>query len=412
MSKQKASKDYEKNVQPAFEAITKARSNLIMCHPFFGTLALRLRMVPTAQIPTAGVDGRAIFFNPTFVAKLKPSQIQGLIAHEVMHLAFLHHTRRGARDMVKWNMACDYAINAIISEARMDLPEGVLLDDKYNNKTSEDIYNLLPEPPKCAVTIVYLDANSPGGDGDTDEGDGPPKKKGRQFVNVGSCGGVLEDQAATKTELAAEEAEWKIAVTQAAHIAKQQGNLPASLDRLITDLLNPTQPWREILRRFMTERSNDDFNWNRPNRRLISSGLYLPSRYSVETGDVVVVIDTSGSIGEKELNEFGGELNGIIQDLRPRKTYVVYCDASVNSVDEFTPEDPLILRAVGGGGTDFRPPFSWTEDKGIKPQALVYLTDGYGTFPDMEPAFPTLWAISNTEVSPPWGEHLILDFNA
>ena len=160
----------------------------------------------------------------------------------------------------------------------------------------------------------------------------------------------------------------------------------------------------------MTERYNDDFSWSRGNRRFISQGLYLPSRLSDNMmGEVVVVIDTSGSISAKELNEFGSEVKGIVDEVRPSKVRVIYCDSRIAHIDEFGPNDDLQFAAHGGGGTDFRPPFDWLEKNNISPRALVYLTDGYGPFPEQEPDFPTLWCTNNHDVTPPHGEHLILE---
>jgi predicted metal-dependent peptidase len=150
--------------------------------------------------------------------------------------------------------------------------------------------------------------------------------------------------------------------------------------------------------------------WNRPNRRFIHQGLYLPSRDIKLTGTFVCVIDTSGSIGEKELNEFGSEIKGIVDQMQPEKVYVMYCDAAVAHVDEFGKYDELTFAAHGGGGTDFRPPFKWLEEHDITPDALVYLTDGYGSFPEEEDVhFPCLWAINNRNVEPPFGVHIVIE---
>ncbi len=88
---------------------------------------------------------------------------------------------------------------------------------------------------------------------------------------------------------------------------------------------------------------------------------------------------------------------------------MIYCDSRIAHIDEFGPGDDLQFAAHGGGGTDFRPPFEWLEENQIVPRALVYLTDGYGPFPEQEPNFPTLWCINNHDVTPPHGEHLILE---
>ncbi len=373
----------------AAKKMTKARANLVVGHPFFGALSLRLKLTEDPSIETAMCDGITIKYNPKFVDDLPLTKVQGLIAHEVMHPAFLHHTRRGSRDHKKWNIACDYAINNILVDAGFDLPEGGLVSSNYKGMTAEHIYSLLPEntPTSKRYSSDGSGNPDPGGDGGVE--DSPEKGESRQHN---------------------EEAQWKIAVSQAAHVAKQRGKLPAELERLLENVFEPVLPWKAILHRFMTEKSLDDFSWKRSNRRLISQGIYIPSRLSEDAmGDVVVVIDTSGSITDKELQEFGSEITGIISETRPQKTYVMYCDARVAHVDEFDPDDNITFTARGGGGTDFRPPFDWLEEKGITPKALVYLTDGYGPFPESEPNFPTMWVINNHDITPPFGEHIILD---
>lgn len=388
----------------AEKKIAKARANLIMSHPFFGTLALRLKVAADPTLKTASCDGITVRYNPKWVEKMPQSKVEGLFAHEVMHPAFLHHTRRGERDIAKWNAACDYAINDILVKAGFDLPEAGCINPMYSGMTAEHIYNLLPD--------------GPGGGGSGEGGGGGGGEEGESGSqpnpDPGGDGGVQDspnsqNQGGSQSQQNHEEAEWKVALAQAAHVAKQAGKLPADIERMIDDLLEPQLPWRELLRRFMTEKAQDDFTWRRANRRFIAQGLYLPTRESEGSGEFVVVIDTSGSIGEKELNEFGSEIAGIVRDVRPTAVHVIYCDAAVNKVVTFGPDDEIVLEAVGGGGTDFRPPFKHVIDNNLNPKCIVYLTDGYGPFPEEgDVPFPTMWVINNEDVTPPWGEHLTM----
>lgn len=377
--------------------ITKARANLIMMHPFFGTLALRLKMVEDNTVKTSVTDGITIRYNSKYVDDMPMSKVQGMLAHSVMHPAFLHHTRRGGRDAKKWNKACDYSINTILKNAKFDLPEGTFEDPKYNGMTAEHIYNMLP--------IEEDDDKTKNGDG----GDG-----GGSSDDPGGDGGVTDSPSsqnagASKSKEGAEETEWKIAVAQAAHVAKQNGKLPGDIERMIEELFQPVILWKDILRRFMTEKCNDDFSWTRGNRRFLAQGLYLPTRQSDNAmGEVVVCIDTSGSIGEKELNEFSAEIKGIIEETNPSEVIVMYCDSRVAHVDRFPQGSEVMFAAHGGGGTDFRPPFKWLENKQIVPKVFVYLTDGYGNFPEEELPYPVMWCINNGDVVPPHGEHLII----
>lgn len=386
--------------------LTKARANLVMGNPFFGTLALRLKFVEDRSIKKMSTDGISLKYNPDFVKDLPLSKVEGGLAHTVMHPALLHHTRRGDRDIGKWNKACDYSVNTMLVNAGFDLPEGTFQDAQYAGMAAEHIYSLLPDEPKSDDDDDGGGYGGGGGGGGSGGGDGNN--------DPGGDGGVEDspqstNSGASQSQQGHEESEWKQALAQAVHVGKQAGNLPGDIERVMQELFEPILPWKSILKRFMTEKCNDDFSWKRGNRRFIAQGLYLPSRVSDDAmGEMVVAIDTSGSIGQKELDSFGSEIIDIHKEVRPTKLIVIYCDARVNHVDEFGPDDELFFKLHGGGGTDFRPPFAWLEERQIVPRAFAYLTDGYGPFPDEEPSFPNIWAITS-DVVPPYGEHFQMD---
>lgn len=394
--------------------MVKARTNLVMAHPFFGTLALRMKMVADPKAKRASTDGSTLWYNPEAVDKLPLSKVQGMIAHTILHPGFLHHTRRGNRDYGKWQKACDHSINHILKDAGFDLPEGTFCDPQYKGMSAEHIYTLIPDDPKNDGGASGGAGGGAGGGGSesNDDSDNDPNNQGN---DPGGDGEVKDspnstNKGASSSQQNNEEGEWKIAVSQAAHVAKQAGKLPGLMERMLEELLEPVMPWKSILQRFMNEKCNDDFSWARGNRRFLAQGLYLPSRQADEAmGAMVVTIDTSGSITDKLLQEFGSEIKGIHTDLRPRKLIVIYCDADVNHVDEFGPDDELFFKMHGGGGTDFRPPFRWMEDNRVDARCFVYLTDGYGEFPNKEADFPVMWCINNYDVTPPWGEHLVIE---
>ena len=117
-------------------------------------------------------------------------------------------------------------------------------------------------------------------------------------------------------------------------------------------------------------------------------------------GDIVIAVDTSGSIGNKELEQFAGETNAIASEAQPESIRVIYCDAALQGVEEFGPSDPIQLSPRGGGGTDFVPPFRWVEENGIEPKCLVYLTDlCCDSFPEA-PDYPVLWVTESGRAAP------------
>ena len=361
------------------QKLIRARTQLLLDYPFFGELALRLRLKEEPGTPTMAVDGRNIFYNPAFVEGLSIGLTRAIIAHEVMHCVFDHIGRRGDRNPKKWNHAGDYAINQMLTESGFDFEGTGLLNSAYAGMTTDQIYALLPE-----------------GVGD-DSAPGP-----------GEPGGSLDDCMdgdASSNEVSA--TDWKIATIQAANSAKSMGKLPSSLGRFIEELTSPKVDWRDMLRRFITEISKDDYSWMRPNRRFMSQDLYLPSLYSETMGKIVVAIDTSGSIDQATLNAFGSEIKAIVQSTRPSKTTVIYCDAAVNHVDEFGPNDELHFEIHGGGGTDFCPPFAYVDEHSITPVCFVYLTDMYGRFPDA-PDYPVMWC-ATSDVIGPFGETIRIE---
>ena len=352
----------------AARKLAAARSKLIMGQPFFGMLALRLALVERSDIPTLAVDGKSVFYNPQFVIDLSNSLCQSAMAHEVMHCVLAHIGRRGSREPKRWNYAIDYAANLVLKDSGFEIGDGWLLDEKYRGMTAEQIYPLLPEKL---------------GDG---KGSGPLDE--------------VMDGNADSTETDA--IEWKVATLQAAAAAKAQGKLPAGLDRFVEQSTKAQVDWRAQLRQFITQISKDDYAWSRPNRRYLSAGLYLPGLYSENMGPVVVGIDTSGSITPQVLSAFGSEIRALVQAVRPSELHVVYCDAEVNHVDVFTPHDDMQFKPHGGGGTDFRPVAEYVREKDLSPECVVYLTDGYGPFPERQDV-PWLWCMT-TDVEAPFGE--------
>jgi predicted metal-dependent peptidase len=146
-----------------------------------------------------------------------------------------------------------------------------------------------------------------------------------------------------------------------------------------------------------------DYRWTPPNRRYIGSGLYLPSVELRGLGEIVIAVDTSGSIGKHELEQFAAEISAISEETQPEAIHVVYCDAAVRCVQQFGPSEPVRLEPKGGGGTDFRPAFDWVAENDFAPVCLIYLTDlCCDSFPEA-PEYPVLW-VTDSRSTAPFGE--------
>jgi len=361
---------------------------------FFATLAYKLKLGPVWDIPTAATDGKRLVYNPEFIMSLsEPAQI-GLLVHEIAHCILDHQGRRQGREPKAFNIAADIALNPLVKESGFTLPDGALFPgqgpfkDLPPGKSAEWYYEQLPKNGK---------------------GGGQPGQPGYGEGNdPGKCGGVMDsgDEAQQKQN----QAEWQVSVSQAANAAKKRGTLPGGLSRIVEELLTPENRWQDELSDFVSNvfDARDDYSWSRPNRRFLSSGLYLPSLRSESLGSFVVAIDTSGSVGKDELALFVGHLNAILE-CRPAKVHVLYCDAQVHRADEWNPSDgPMVVSdAPGGGGTEHSPIWDWIKDNDVEPEAVICLTDGYTSW-GKDPGVPVLWAMT-TDVKAPFGRTIRIE---
>jgi predicted metal-dependent peptidase len=419
----------------------RARTELVLDHPFFASLALRLELREDAGCSTAWSDGTLLAYNPGYVNAVPLEKLKGLQCHEVLHLACLHHTRRKGRDPKMWNKACDFAINPILLEAGLCLPTGYLDDPAFHGKSADAIYaNLmdgLDEARGGAVGGGKEDEGSPAEDVEAKnghengtQGDDQPRENGRSKGDEGSRQSVAgSGETRSKGEESAESSDpgmsgevrdpeqgnrapegasrqiqelaWESAVAQALHKARECGQLPGCLERLLADRLFPTLGWREILRRFLARAARNDFSWVRPNRRHLHAGLHLPGLENLELAEIAVAVDVSGSITQPELERFAAELSALLEEFDSAIT-VLTCDAAVTSCRRLSRADlPLDFTATGGGGTSFRPPFRLLEEEGVQPACLVYFTDMACDSYPCDPGFPVLWVTPGQDFQPP-----------
>jgi len=368
----------------AREKLIVARMKLLVEQPFFAYLALHLELVE-GRTHTAGVDGRHFFYNPEYIRTLsnradKP-EIQGLWCHEVLHLALDHLGRRGTREGLRWNIACDYAVNAIIKRAAAEnpeglvLPEGCLYDESFENMSAEEIYPLI------------------------------------KTLDVWVCGKFWHDdhdlweEATTEEERKTLAREWKERVSRAAHTARQQGKLPGHLETLVEDLIEPRLDFSKYLRNFVLTASKNDYRLSPPHKKHLWRGFYMPSFYG-EAIEIAVAVDTSGSINDEEIKFALSEIWGICQQFTNHTLHLIQCDAQIQDYTVLKEFDELPRKVKGRGGTDFRPVFDLIRTKNLNISALIYFTDTYGTFPEQAPPYPVLWVIWQ-ERDVPFGEKII-----
>lgn len=352
--------------------------------PFFATLALFARMIPAPEHDTAATDGHDVYINPDFWRGLSGAERLGLLAHEVLHAALLHVPRRVRRDPLLWNLAADIVVNGfVLSQEGFKLPKGHVRNKALEHLSVEEIYHKLQMEPDLGKQLRLAFA---------DLLDSPPP-------------GKSSEQAAAELEL-----HWRQALQQAKTLVEVlgQGNLPAGLDRELTRLSPSQLDWRSYLWRFLVQTPTDFEGFD---RRFVGQGLYLDA-LSGEKLRVFLAVDTSGSVDQKGMAQFLGEVQAILGAYPHLEAVLYYADAACYGPYELTAETEL-PKPKGGGGTDFRPFFETIEREldGSASGVCIYLTDGYGTFPVRAPQIPVLWVLAPggiNEYQVPFGEAIRL----
>lgn len=377
--------------------LSRACAQLMIKHPFFGSLVYQHEMEITESVDTAAASAdNRMLFNPRFVEKVDPDQLVFLVAHEVMHIVFAHAQRRGNRDHELFNIACDAVINEIlISERVGTFIEGGVRMQGAEKETSENIYKVLAQ-------------NSSPGEGN-ESGGNRKRGEGKGYEGQLSIKDLPEEVAQkTDAEVKAAIAEGKLKLGQAAAMARMQGKMSGALAGIIDKLLESKLPWYQILERYMVGKADQRYNWSRPHRRRLNIA-YMPSRERYPSmGEIVVGIDVSGSISDREVSQFLGHCKAIFDLCHPKKIYVVYCTTEIEAVDEFDSSEEVVPRKNRWcGGTHMPAIMDWIKDKGIDPDVCVTFTDGETPFPnDNQVPCDLVWVFS-TNIKPysdPHGE--------
>ena len=421
--------------------LAAARTRLILDKPFLGALVLRLPLKAAGGnwCKTTATDARHFYYNPEYIEQLNPKQTQFMLAHEALHCALIHFARRGHRIKHRWDLACDFAINPLLIEDGLTPPPDSLWMDQYEGMMAEEIYPLIEDHEEMETLDQHL-YDQEGESGEQDGGGGslpPPKQKSEQKNEEGGAQlqvdenrqggqdtesqpgrGSIDDPYPGETPdapppLTPDEKEtlgvqWRQRTAGAAQQAIQAGKLGGALARMIEHHLQPQLPWRMVLSRYLSSLARDDFSYMRPSRR--EGDAIYPSLRSAQI-EVVIAVDTSGSVRPEELNSFITEIDAIKGQIRARIT-LLPCDASLAKgapwIYEPWEEFKLPENIQGGGGTDFRPVFEWVGKMDMQPQLLLYFTDGDGEFPLQPPDYAVIWLVKGRSKTP-WGERVQLN---
>lgn len=438
---------------PALERMKKARAALVTnpAYAFFGCLALRLRLQGVPWCKTMTTDGDSLFFNPAYVESLKEGETMGVIAHEVFHLARLHHVRRGGRDLSRWNEACDYTINPDLIKLGFQLPGKPMLQARFEGMGAEEVFGILEREARQKQQSPEQDKQEGGDDGDSgsgggddedgndsgssrddgdESGDGGDNSSGddcgapgdgpeaRPAPDPGACGGVI-DAAPDESGMNDKAAEIEAAVRQAVSVAKaaNAGTLPAFLERLVTDLNESRVDWRAAIADFVDDAATRALAWERPNKRFLGGPFYMPGNRADSVSKLVSVVDSSGSIDAPVLSVMRDQLQAILDTGRVECVQVIYCHHKTHGGQEFRKGESIVLNVTETGGTLFGPAFREIEEQHPDAAAIIYLTDlepapGHPDAWGIEPAAPVLWAVIGSKREAPFGTVLPVDIHA
>ena len=384
--------------------------------------------------PTAYTDGVNKRYGRKFLEQItKEPQVRGLVLHENLHIALKQMPFGMAmfnenRQMA--NLAADFVVNDIIvnidgtvnnsNEPLVELPEGGVYDAMFHDWSMREVYNYLKKNAKPKPKSGSGQGNSPsqGGTQDSQEQDkwesvtvngktyDLSNADEHDFIDIGKLS--HEERKELNEEI-------DRALREGGILA---GRMGGKMPRAISDMLEPKVDWRDALREFVSAsvRGKDEYTWRRMNKRHMANDIYLPSMDNETIGEVVVAIDTSGSIGEKELNEFATELVSICEVSSPEKVRIIWWDAEVAGTQEFSGDYTGIasmLKPEGGGGTKVSCVSEYINEHRINADCVIVFTDGYvESDVTWDISSPTLWMVTHCKsFEPPSGRKVMVDYD-
>ena len=389
----------------AKERIIRAKIQLYEKAPFFSFITNHMGFVEDNKgVPTMGVNQYGTcYFNTEWVMKLSDEELEGVLCHEAMHCALEHIKRRDKRDAQMFNWATDIVVNNMISNGKMQLPKGLvprnnqieilsITINDIDKKTAEMIYKelqpLVDEKEKLKELLKGFDIHISEDEDNKNE--------------VGQQG---------QTEGLEIETDWKQVLAEASAFAKTQGKGSADFDRLVELTLSNKVNWKTLLARYMTNEIGHNYSYSRPSKRSFSTGVYMPY-IQKESMDITIAIDTSGSIRNKELSMFLGQIYNIVNSFHNIKVKVLYHDDELKkeySFNNMNLRDIKNLKPVGGGGTSHQPIMDYVKKN--RTNVLVCFTDGYSDINQVDYKFgKTIFVLTDNNCErPKYGKSILFE---
>jgi len=368
------------------QLIVKAKSQLTLKHPYFGMLASRLKHEQRDDIHAYASNGKRFLYNEEFISKRSVEELMFIFTNAVMHHILAHQQRRLARRGSLWQLATDYAINNLLHNSGVFIPQGANYNEEYKKMYAEEIYELLKEE------------HFGNGDAFDDE---------HSDLNAADENEISSNLDNIDEELDPEtESQWEYAASVAKEVAQRKSAMPSGLERLAKKVKSNEVDWRFELYNAVNRHMRNNYAFMPPNKKHIYRGFALPS-LSSDTLSLCVAVDTSGSIDDELLAAFMEEFKNIMQNFPSVKIELIIADAKVHAHYTFQGGEKMDFSLKGGGGTDYRPTFDYIEANLPMSTMLLYFTDGDGWFPKYPPNYEVLWALSR-KAKVPFGRPLVI----
>ncbi|QOP45089.1 vWA domain-containing protein [Sulfurimonas paralvinellae] len=371
------------------EKISQAKAKLLVEYPYFGTLATKLELVVNDDIESFKSNGVKLEYREEYLKELELPEIEFILANGAMHATLSHDMRKQKRSGWLWQMATDIAINDMLLQNEMQMPYGAQYRKRFSGMYAEEIYAQLKDDILREDEDLEYEAD------DSEDVEKKENEKQQETSEQQLQEEILQEQ------LLAEEA---ISLLES---KLQSGEAPVSIERFFNIEGFGKVDWREELREALDRYMRDDYALIPPSKKLLYQGIYLPSNIS-RTFVLVIAIDSSGSIDEMLLSEFLSEVEFLMQQVQNYKIGLLICDDKVHSHQTFESGEHLDVRVKGSGSTDFRPVFSYIDEKLDDVKLLLYFTDLEGIFPKEAPNYSVKW-VTPKEADVPFGELLLLD---
>jgi len=379
--------------------ISRAKAKLLVEYPYFGTLASRLEFEVNDDIPNFLTDGSRFEYNDDYLDGLELDELGFALSNGAMHAALGHDNRQKGRMGWLWQLATDHAINTMLVENGLEAPFGINYDERFEGMYAEEIYATL----KDEIQNEEYDDDESNETGFNEEN----KRRQEQMKNAEGDHDPDKKRPQMEVENVAQEMQWEQIAKEAMEKFDKQGELPGGIERFFELLVIAKVDWRSELDHAINVHAKTDYRLMPPSKKLLYMGTYLPASYS-EQLELVIAIDSSGSVDELLLGRFMAEIESLLLLYPSYQIDLLICDAKIHSHQQFVNGEPLQYELKGGGGTDFRPVFEWLEQHGPLNPLLLYFTDLQGKFPEVEPPFETLW-IAPEHLDTPFGKTIVLE---